>query len=339
MSTPSAGLPRVRGLRVPLGGELTDLGYAAGWRLVRAMPEFAARNMFDAGARYAARGGGPEQLRKNLARVLGVPPAAVPADLVRASLASYARYWREAFRLPSMDHEKLADRLRALAFGEENVVDALAAGRGAILALPHSGNWDMAGVWLTNTHGKFATVAERLKPESLYQRFVDYRESLGFEVLPLTGGARPPSEVLADRLRGNGLVCLMSDRDLTRSGVQVDLFGEPTRLPGGPARLALETGAALLPTYCWYEGDSPAIRIHPPLDTSSGDVQVITQALADQFTVDIATHPADWHMLQPQWLADLSDERRARLGGLERSDPGSELGGLERSDPGSDVGE
>jgi KDO2-lipid IV(A) lauroyltransferase len=197
------------------------------------------------------------------------------------------------------------------------------------LALPHSGNWDMSGVWLTNTYGNFATVAERLKPESLYNRFVDYRESLGFEVLPLTGGERPPFEILAERLRGNGLVCLMSDRDLTRSGVQVDFFGEPTRLPAGPAKLALATGAALLPTHTWFKPDVTVTTVHPPLDVSSGDVNAITQALADQFATDIAAHPADWHMLQPQWLADLSDERRARIsgsGGLERSDSGNHSG-------------
>ncbi|MEH3133277.1 MAG: phosphatidylinositol mannoside acyltransferase [Mycolicibacterium neoaurum] len=308
-------MPNVRGFRVPLGGQLSDLGYAAGWQLVRAMPEFAARNMFDAGALYAARGGGPAQLRKNLARVIGVPPAQVPDSLVRASLASYGRYWREAFRLPSMDHVAVAARVQDRVAGHHHVETALQAGRGVVLALPHSGNWDIAGVWLTNTYGRFATVAERLKPESLYQRFVDYRESLGFEVLPLTGGARPPAEVLADRLRDNGLVCLMSDRDLTRSGVQVEFFGEATRLPGGPARLACETGAALLPVHTWFENDGWGLRIHAPLNTSSGDIGAITQELARHFQSGIAEHPADWHMLQPQWLADLSAERRARLEG------------------------
>lgn len=323
MSTPPAGLPNVRGFRLPLGGQLADLGYAAGWRMVRAMPEFAARNVFDAGALYASRGGGPAQLRKNLARVLGVPASEVPGEEIRASLASYARYWREAFRLPSMDHAVLAQRLSEAVQGDEHVAAALEAGKGAIMALPHSGNWDMAGVWFVNTYGPFATVAERLKPESLYNRFVEYRESLGFEVLPLNGGARPPFEILAERLRGNGLVCLMSDRDLTRSGVPVDFFGEATRLPGGPARLALETGAALLPVHTWYEPDVTAIGFHPPLDTSSGDVGVITQALADQFAINIAAHPADWHMMQPQWIADLPAERRSRLATDSHTPPAS----------------
>lgn len=321
MSTPSAGLPSVRGIRLPLGGQLSDLGYAAGWRMVRAMPEFAARNAFEAGAWYASRGGGPAQLRKNLARVLGVPAAEVPEGLIRASLASYARYWREAFRLPSMDHKVLTQRLNAAVQGDEHVAAALKAGKGAVMALPHSGNWDMAGVWFVNAYGPFTTVAERLKPESLYNRFVDYRESLGFEVVPLTGGERPPFEILAERLRGNGLVCLMSDRDLTRSGVPVDFFGESTRLPAGPARLALETGAALIPVHTWYEPDVTAIRFHAPLDTSSGDVGAITQALADQFAADIAAHPADWHMMQPQWIADLSEERRSRLMGEPQTPP------------------
>jgi len=220
-----------------------------------------------------------------------------------------------------MDHAELGKRLSVQDI--EMVWSALEDGRGAVLALPHSGNWDMAGVWMVQNHGTFATVAERLKPESLYHRFLAYRESLGFEVVPLSGGERSPFDVLSDRLRDNGVVCLMADRDLTSTGVQVDFFGEPTRLPAGPAKLALHTGAALFPAHCWFEGDGWGIRVYPELDTSSGDVALITQALADRFAGNIAAHPADWHMLQPQWLADLSHERRARLlGGLERSDPG-----------------
>ena len=119
--------------------------------------------------------------------------------------------------------------------------------------------------------------------------------------------------MLAERLHNNGIVCLMADRDLTRSGVQVDFFGEPTRMPAGPAKLAIETGAVLLPTHCYNTRDSWVFDV-TPLDTSSRDVAVITQAMADRFAKGIAAHPADWHMMQPQWLADLSDERRAKLG-------------------------
>ncbi|MCC9185900.1 phosphatidylinositol mannoside acyltransferase [Mycolicibacterium mageritense] len=278
------------------------------------MPEFLARNVFDAGAWYASVNGGPEQLRKNLARVLGVAPAEVPGSLMRASLESYARYWREAFRLPSMDLPAVARRLDEVFVGADKLHAAHQAGRGGVLALPHSGNWDMAGVWLAQEFGTFATVAERLKPESLFRRFIEYRESLGFEVFPLSGGERPPFELLSERLRDNKFVCLMAERDLTRNGVEVDFFGEPTRMPAGSAKLAIETGAPLHPVHVHYDGDDCVVEVFDALDTSSGDVRVITQLLADRFAANIAAHPADWHMLQPQWLADLSDERRARLG-------------------------
>ncbi len=308
------GASRRAGRRLTAGREgLSDLGYAAGWRLVRAMPDRLARNVFDAGAHYAARGGGPEQLRKNLARVIATTPAEVPDSLMLSALQSYARYWREAFRLPSMDLATVSARMDDVLIGAEHLAEAHRAGRGAVMALPHSGNWDMAGVWLAQHYGTFATVAERLKPESLYDRFVEYRESLGFEVLPATGGSRPPMERLAERLRQNVFVCLMADRDLSHSGVPVQFFGEPTRLPAGPAKLAIETGAPLHPTHVFYDGDDCIVQVDEALDTSSGDVGAITQALADRFAVSIAAHPQDWHMLQPLWLADLSEQRRVRL--------------------------
>ncbi|HEX5144450.1 MAG TPA: phosphatidylinositol mannoside acyltransferase [Mycobacterium sp.] len=306
-------LPGVNRLRESAVGGLTDFGYAAGWRVVRALPERVVRSVFGNGAQYFARGGGPDQLRRNLARVIGAMPAEVPDDLIRASVASYARYWREAFRLPSMDLPAVARRLDQVFIGAEHFANAHAAGRGAVIALPHSGNWDMAGVWLAQHYGTFTTVAERLKPESLYRRFLEYRESLGFEIIPLTGGEQPPFELLADRLRQNRFVCLMADRDLTRSGVEVQFFGETTRMPAGPAKLALETGAPLHPAHVYYAGEDCIVQIFDALDTSSGDIAVITQAMADVFETAIAKHPEDWHMLQPQWIADLSEARRARL--------------------------
>ena len=130
MTATPAGPQAAGSSRFSLGGQVSDLGYAAGWRVVRAMPELVARNAFDAGAILASRNGGPEQLRKNLARVLGVPPARVPGGLIRASLASYARYWREAFRLPSMDKEKLRAHIEPCLLGSEHIRTALEAGRG-----------------------------------------------------------------------------------------------------------------------------------------------------------------------------------------------------------------
>jgi KDO2-lipid IV(A) lauroyltransferase len=213
-----------------------------------------------------------------------------------------------------MDLKAVYATCDSLVSGQENLDAALEEGSGAVIALPHSGNWDMAGVWLVGHSGTFATVAERLKPESLYRRFIDFRETLGFEVLPLTGGDRPPAKVLAERLRENKVVCLLADRDLTATGVPVTFFGEQTMMPAGPAHLAATTGAALLPVGLWFTEDGWVFRIHPPIRVAgAAQVPVATQALADIFAADIAAHPADWHMMQKLWLADLPESRQRAL--------------------------
>lgn len=284
-------------------GTLTGMACTAGWRVVRALPEPLAVRLFDLGADVVARRGQHAQLRRNLARVLGVEPAAVPPELVRAAVRSYARYWREVFRLPTAETAAILSRVRA--HGTEHLDDALAAGRGVLLALPHTGNWDVAGVWLVGHVGTFTTVAERLRPESLYRRFVAYREGLGFEILPLTGGESPVRGIVR-RLRAGGVVCLVGDRDLSRSGVPVTFFGSPARMPAGPVKLARSTGAALLPVDCTFTDDGGwTLRMHPPVDTSVG-VAAATQQLADVFAASIAHRPQDWHLLQPFWTADLA---------------------------------
>jgi KDO2-lipid IV(A) lauroyltransferase len=297
-----------------LRGRAVDLGYAAGWGLVKSAPHRLTSRSFTAVADAATvrNGKGARQLRRNLRRVVGPDMSETELDeLVGAGLRSYARYWLETFRLPKMDKRAVVAATGSNTEGIVHIDEALEQGRGAILALPHTGNWDVAGLWLVSHSGPFATVAERLKPESLFDRFVAYRESLGFEILPLTGGTRSPLEVLRERLRQNKVVCLLGDRDLSRNGVPVDFFGEPTRMPGGPAVLAATTGAALLPVGLWFTEDGGWGQvIEAPLEIPEGrlrdQVPAVTQALARSFEKLIAAHPADWHMLQKLWLADLS---------------------------------
>lgn len=283
-----------------LAARATDASYAGGWALVRAMPAGLASRLFDAGASVAARRGGKsvDRLRTNLARV------APGQDLVGAAMRSYARYWREVFRLPTMDVQDVVARTQPV--HEQRLRDALAAGRGVVLALPHSGNWDTAAVWLIGTGTRFTTVAERLQPESLFDRFVAFREGLGMEVLPLTGGERSPYDVMVERLRAGGCLALLADRDLSARGVEVDFFGARTRMPAGPASLALETGAVLLPVHLSFtDGAVEGWRIEFFEAVPHTDVATMTQQLADAFAHGIARHPADWHMLQRLWLEDL----------------------------------
>jgi phosphatidylinositol dimannoside acyltransferase len=191
----------------------------------------------------------------------------------------------------------------------------LKAGRGVVLALPHMGNFEQAGGWVVAAGaGTFTTVAERLRPESVYEAFVRFREGLGMEVLPLTG-SQSPFGVLAQRLRAGGLVCLVSDRDLKETGVEVEMFGAKARI-AATAALAVHTGAALMPVATWFEGDDWGAHIYeeipvPESGSRADKVAAMSQQLARVFEAGIAEHPQDWHMLQRVFTEDLDPARLA----------------------------
>ena len=281
-----------------LTGRLTSASYTAGWALVRALPEGLAQRAFRVAADLAFRKGGKgvDRLRANLARV------APGQELTRAAMRSYGRYWCEVFRLEATPTERIVARTEIV--DEPRFRAALALPTGLVLALPHTGNWDAAGAWCGATGAPFTTVAERLEPESLFERFVAFRESLGMEVLPLTGGPRPPYDVLTERLLAGGTICLLGDRDLTPRGVEVDFFGARTRMPAGPAALSLATGATLLPVTLSFTPGGWRVRFHEAV--AHTDVPTMTQAVADAFAAGIAEAPQDWHMLQRLWLDDLA---------------------------------
>ncbi|HET9944712.1 MAG TPA: phosphatidylinositol mannoside acyltransferase [Actinomycetes bacterium] len=311
-------------MRAALLEGLTYRLYATGWWLVRRMPERAAYRLFRGVADLMARRDGPpaQRLRANLRRARPDATEAELAALTRDGLRTYLRYWCDAFRLPDWPADRVVSRVRVE--GEDHLRASTGeGGRGVVAALMHMGNWDHAGAWATLTGVPVVTVAERLRPERLYERFLAYRQGLGMEILPLTGGEGDLLDTLSTRLRAGRLVPLLADRDLRASGIPVDLLGEPTRMPPGPALLALRTGAALHPVSIWHEpvpgavGDRLVIRFHDPVGapetgTTREKVTRMTQEVADVFGDAIRAHPEHWHMLQPLWLADLADRPAAR---------------------------
>jgi phosphatidylinositol dimannoside acyltransferase len=308
-----------------LSERLTGLAYQLGWKLICRVPPAWSSWAFTAVADIAWRRQGPkvQVLEANLRRVLSYSQGSQDVDgkelrtLSRATLRSYARYWLEVFRLPVIPVERLVSGMHINPEGEAELFANLKAGRGVVIALPHMGNFEQAGGWVVaRGAGSFTTVAERLKPESVYEAFVRFRESLGMEVLPLTGN-QSPFGTLAQRLRAGGLVCLVSDRDLKESGVEVEMFGEKARI-AATAALATHTGAALLPVATWFEGDDWGAHIYPEIPvpasgTRTEKVAVMSQQLARVFEAAIAEHPQDWHMLQRVFTADLDPERLSKV--------------------------
>lgn len=291
----------------------TYLGYAAGWRSVRWMPDRAAYSMFDqlADQLWRRQGAGVKQLQRNLRRVVPDADEAEIREISRLGMRSYFRYWCDAFRLPDWSENQILDTFR---MGNKQVLDeAVESGTGAIVALPHAGNWDHAGAYASLSWNGIVSVAEDLKPERLTKKFLEFRETLGMEIITLAPGQDVFSE-LVKRLDRGKVVALLGDRDLTASGVPVDFFGETTRMPAGPAALAARTGAPLFTATLYYDGPLAVADISDPIPVSThadkdAAVRFTTQALADRIASGIAEHPQDWHMMQRLWLADLDQSR------------------------------
>jgi len=306
---------------------LLSVAFSAGWTLVCRLPESWARALFMAGADIAWRrqGHGVQVLEGNLLRVLRTEaadsPSRNPVDgkelrtLSREVVRSYARYYLETFRLQMIPSQRILDGMHVNYPNVDLTLEYMKKGRGVIYALPHMGDFEQAGLWV-NLYGagSLTTVAERLKPDSVYERFLEFRRSLGMEVLPTTGGPHPFG-VMAQRLRAGKLVCIVADRDLSDTGVEVDFFGEKALLPAGPAALAVQTGAALMPVGCWFVGDTEwAAHVYDEIPVpETGDrkqkVAAMTQQLAAVFEQAIREHPEDWHMLQRLFVADLDPAR------------------------------
>ena len=242
-------------------------------------------------------------VRANLRRVLG--PGVSDAELgraVRQAYCSYARYWVESARLATIRPTEVLRRISVDGF--ERVLQAVDEGRGAILALTHTGSWEIGGYWLTLQGLPLVTVAEPVEPRELFEWFTAQRELMGLTVLPL--GSSTSGQLVA-ALRSNRVVGLLCDRDIFRNGVEVEFFGEKTTLPGGPAVLSLRTGAPVFPVGVFQEPGGmhrgiiwPEVAFERSGDLRS-DVAGLTQVLAHELEHVIAWAPTQWHAFQPIW--------------------------------------
>lgn len=281
---------------------LTAWVYFVGWRIVRWLPEKFAYLLFDRTADLLSKreGRSVARLKHNLERTQpGITKAELDLLTVKA-MRSYLRYWCDTFRLPDWDTARIVGS--ATLENEHLVLDPIKAGRGAIVSSPHAGNWDHAAAYFCSKGISVVTVVERLKPEALFRKFLAYRSALGMEALPHDGQV---ITTLAQRLRQGGLVALVADRDLSKSGADVNFFGAPARMPVGPAVLAIKTGAPLITVFVSYT----EIGIHmkfrevliPIIGNESERVAAAVQICADHFADGISKHPQDWHMLQRIW--------------------------------------
>ncbi|MCB0996664.1 MAG: phosphatidylinositol mannoside acyltransferase [Acidimicrobiales bacterium] len=286
----------------------TTLVYRGGAAVARTLPAPVAFRAADLGGRLVSRlsPGQRRQVERNLRRVLGPGLSGGRLDrLVADTFAAYARYWAESARLPAMTDAEVDVGFTYDGFG--HIEDAMASGVGPILALPHLGGWEWAGMWLARVAGyPVYAVVEPQEPPELFEWMIEYREAFGLHVVPL--GPKVAPELLRI-LRSGSVLCLLCDRDIGGGGVEVEFFGERTTLPGGPATLSLRTGAAILPTAVYHVPGGTHGVVRPPVTIERtgrlrDDVVALTQAVTRELEALIRAAPQQWHVMQPNWPSD-----------------------------------
>ena len=283
--------------------QISYLAYLLGWKVVGILPEQLAYRIFRglAHSMYRRDGKSVKRLRTNLSIVT---PSLNPSDLenlVVRGLESYMRYWCDTFRIHRWSHERIE---KSVSLKNDHLLrDPMKEGRGVVIALPHSGNWDHAGAYFCQQGIPLVTVAEILKPEKLFAKFLRYREEMGFEVLGLDSRA---FATLIRRAREKRLIALVADRDLSESGITVNFFGHEAKMPAGPAVLAIREGLPLVAAHVSYTSTGIHIEFNevdiPEMDDEESQIQETVQRTANLFAAGISKAPEDWHMLQRIWI-------------------------------------
>jgi KDO2-lipid IV(A) lauroyltransferase len=291
-----------------LAGAVALGTYRAGSLIARMLPGMLASGLASSLGVGVSLTNPPRRamIERHLRRVNPTWTRAQVRAAVHEAFESYARYWVESFRLPSLSAEAVAAGIVVPDYG--HIVAARREGRGAILALPHLGGWEWAGRWLADVGNPVTVVVERIDPPELFDWFADLRAKLGMTVVALGPEA---GRATLQALKRNEVVCLLSDRNIGPGGVDVEFFGERTKLPAGPATLALRTGAPILPVAVYFSdrhnGHFGLVRAPLPAERRGSlrdDVARVTQALAAELEHVIRRAPEQWHLFQPNWPSD-----------------------------------
>ncbi len=280
------------------------LFYLFAWKLIGILPEKIAYALasFVADFVFKKNSKGVKRLRSNYKRVKPEISDKELNHLTKLGMRSYLRYWFDTFRLNKWSKNRIIETTYVI---RENLLrDPIALKKGCIVALPHAGNWDHAAAYFCSTGITLTAVVEKLKPEAIFRKFLDYRSSIGIEPISHKEKTIP---ILLERLRSGKLVALVADRDMSRSGVEVDFLGGVAKMPSGPAILAIESGAPLLTAYIRYLDKGIEITFDetiklPVSGTKEEQIRIVTQSIANNFAKRIKDSPVDWHMLQRIWI-------------------------------------
>ena len=288
---------------------LLYLSYRFIWWFISVLPESVAYKLATLTGKfiYSRNGKGVKRLRSNYKVVASNLSPSDLERLTKSGIISYWRYWCDTFRLNKWDKTQILNGVQVK--NENLLVDAVSSKRGCLVALPHAGNWDHAGAYFCQIGIPLTTVAEKLEPEKIFLKFLDYRQKIGMEILSHKEKTIP---TLKERLSSGKLVALVADRDLSKNGIEVEFFGKTAKMPAGPALLWLQTGADFITAFVSYTSKGIHIQFDQVSETvlqqakqlpdQTSAIKIITQEMAKNFERRIKESPVDWHMLQRIWI-------------------------------------
>lgn len=238
----------------------------------------------------------------NLAVVTGLPEgSAAVRGLARKAFANDAKNWIDTLRIRRVRHGEVERSLRLE--GWERVVEALQAGKGAIIVTMHLGNFDLVGQVVTERGYRLVVPVERMRPAVLFRRLTEARESRGIKLVPTR---QAPREML-HTLRDGGIVGLAGDRGPAKGSVMVSLCGRPARLPRAAAALARRTGAPVLLGVGIRQDDGTYLGfVRGPLemvrtDQAERDERINVQRIAHAMEEFLQRFPEQWLAFSPVW--------------------------------------
>lgn len=263
------------------------------------IPEFAWQPLAVIGARVAVwrQIKAVRQWSANVTVVTGRWPS---KQTQRAAIRSWLRNTMGSIQLGRLSQADVLAKVVVDPVDLQRYQDSF-AGPGAVLALPHMGDWDLAGAWSCAMGMPISSVAERL-PDEEFNYFMGVRNGVGMTIYAHSD--RTALSKLRSDLDNGRVVALLADRDMSRKGVPVDWTtatgSVPVTMPAGPAHLAVSTAARLIPTISTFEGNRMRLRFEAPIEPAEGPdaVAVMTQRLADVLSAHVRTKPIDWHVMQ-----------------------------------------
>ena len=278
--------------------------YLFAWKVIGVLPEKSAYKLANliSDQIYNKNGKGVKRLRSNYQRVVPNISDLQLDKLTKDGMRSYLRYWFDTFRLNKWSKSRIIETTFVV---RENLLrDPVETKKGCIIALPHAGNWDHAAAYFCSTGIPLTAVVEKLKPETIFKKFLAYRQSIGIEAISHKEKTIP---ILMDRLNEGKLIALVADRDMSRNGIEVNFLGGIAKMPAGPAILAIKSGSPLVTAYIRYLDNGIEITFDetiklPIAGNEEEQVRTVTQSMADNFAKRIKDSPVDWHMLQRIWV-------------------------------------